>query len=280
MKSSANFINYNKNNEINSREEIMPYLPKARAENIIVQELGKETLIYDLRRNQAFSLNETSTMVYQACDGRTTFEEFNLKNKFPREMIFLALDELGKKDLLDETHSYYSPLSGMNRRAAVRKVGLASMVALPVITSIVAPTAAMSQSGCLTQGQTAGSAITGLVPCGSSSETLKNTACTLRSGLCCFNQASYAGDCSNDGAGGSTWTCVCGTGQSGNNCISSGQPVGSTIIGLVPCGNSSTSLKNSACTPNAGLCCTNQASYAGDCADNGSGGSNWTCVCG
>jgi hypothetical protein len=134
----------------------MNRLPIARSTEIVVQELGKEVLVYDLNTHKAFNLNETSSIVYRACDGKTTFDELKLRVRFTDEIIFLALDELKKENLLEESQVYNSPFTGMSRREAIRKVGLASMIALPVISSLVAPTAAMAQSAgsCQSSGQT------------------------------------------------------------------------------------------------------------------------------
>ena len=124
----------------------MNKLPLARSTDIVVQELGEEILIYDLNTHKAYNLNETSGTVYRACDGRTTFDELKLGTKLPDEIIFLALDELRRENLLEESQTYSSPFGGMSRREAIRRVGLASMIALPVISSLIAPTAAMAQS--------------------------------------------------------------------------------------------------------------------------------------
>lgn len=124
----------------------MTILPKSREAQIVVQEIESEILIYDLNINKAFALNETAATVYRACDGKTSFDELKLKSKFTDEIIFLALDELKKDNLLKENDSYNSPFVGMNRREIIRQVGLASMIALPVIASLVAPTSAMAQS--------------------------------------------------------------------------------------------------------------------------------------
>lgn len=121
-------------------------LPQARTKNLVEQNLVNETLIYDLVTNKAFNLNENSTVVYQACNGRTTFDELKRAHKFTDDFIYLALDELKRNDLLAETN-YLSPLAGMNRRDAIRKVGLASMIALPVIVGLSAPSAAQAASG-------------------------------------------------------------------------------------------------------------------------------------
>lgn len=121
-------------------------LPKARTENLVEQNLGKETLIYDLLIDKAFNLNETSSIVYKACNGVTTFEELKGKHKFSDEFIYLALDELKRNDLLAENDGYLSPFGKVNRREVIRKVGLASMLALPVIVSLSAPQAAAAAS--------------------------------------------------------------------------------------------------------------------------------------
>jgi hypothetical protein len=122
----------------------MNRLPLARTANIVVQELGNEVLIYDLKTHKAFNLNETSSIVYKACNGSASFEELKSKYKFTDDIIFLALDELKKQNLIAE--DYDSPFAGISRREVIRKVGLASMIALPAIASLVAPTAAGAQS--------------------------------------------------------------------------------------------------------------------------------------
>ena len=53
----------------------MTKLPKAKLDNVVVQSLNDETLIYNLTTNQAFCLNETAAKVFNACDGKTTFDE-------------------------------------------------------------------------------------------------------------------------------------------------------------------------------------------------------------
>lgn len=122
----------------------MNKLPLARVEDIIVQEISGEVLIYDLKVHKAFNLNETSSIIFQACDGKTTFAELKTKYKFTDELIFLALDQLKEENLLRE--DYISPFTNISRRSVVRRVGLASMTALPFISSLVAPTAAMASS--------------------------------------------------------------------------------------------------------------------------------------
>lgn len=124
----------------------MNKLPIARSRDIVVQKVEKETLIYDLITFKAYNLNETASLVYQACDGKTTFEKLKRKHGFNDEIIFLALEQLKKDKLIEVDDSYISPFAGMSRREVIRKAGIASMIALPVISSLVAPTAASAQS--------------------------------------------------------------------------------------------------------------------------------------
>jgi len=123
----------------------MNKLPRSRTENIIVQNLDKEILIYDLNTNKAFCLNETSAIVYQACDGKTTIESLKSRHrKLTDEIILLAIDELQKENLLSEK------VEGLSRRALLTKAAYAA-VALPLITSLIAPLAVHAAS-CLGRG--------------------------------------------------------------------------------------------------------------------------------
>ena len=124
----------------------MKNLPVARTSNLVVQYSGNEVLIYDLEINKAYCLNETSTIVYQSCDGKTNFEDLRAKSNFTDEIIYLALDGLKEAELLDESEDHISPFNDLSRRAAIRKIAAASVVALPVIASLVAPSAVSAQS--------------------------------------------------------------------------------------------------------------------------------------
>jgi hypothetical protein len=130
----------------------MKEFPVARIENIVVQNLDKELLIYDLTTHQAYCLNETSALIYQLCDGNNSIEEINrqlskkLNSSVTDDLIWLALDQLKKDNLLADSNEIEINFNGLSRREAIRKVGLATMIAMPTISSLMAPTAAMAQS--------------------------------------------------------------------------------------------------------------------------------------
>jgi hypothetical protein len=125
-------------------------LPKARTENLLEQNLENETLIYDLTIDKAFNLNETLSAVYKACGQNLTFDELKRASKFTDDFIYLALDELKRENLLAE--EYRSPFAQTSRREVIKKVGLATMFALPVITGLVAPKAINAASGAASGG--------------------------------------------------------------------------------------------------------------------------------
>lgn len=126
--------------------------PKTRNENIVVQEMENEILIYDLQTNKAFCLNETSAIIWQFCDGKNSIAEITEKvskklgELISEEMIWLALNDFKRDGLLENNEQFEIDFKGLSRRQVIKKVGLASMIALPVVASIVAPNAAMAGS--------------------------------------------------------------------------------------------------------------------------------------
>ena len=130
----------------------MPNNPKSRQSNLVVQDLENEILIYDLKINKAYCLNETSAMVWQFCDGKNSVSEISrlmtskLKTQVSAELVWLALDGLQRENLLGNDAEFTAQFAGFSRRQAIKKVGLASMIALPFISSAFAPMATSAQT--------------------------------------------------------------------------------------------------------------------------------------
>jgi hypothetical protein len=126
--------------------------PKTRNENIVVQAIENEILIYDLKTNKAYCLNETSALIYQLCDGKNSVADISLKlsqklnQPITEDVIWLALDSFKKDNLLEEGEQFAINFNGLTRRQVVKKVGLSSLLVLPVIASVVAPAAAATAS--------------------------------------------------------------------------------------------------------------------------------------
>ncbi len=128
--------------------------PISRKSHIVVQYFGNEILIYDLTENKAFCLNETSALVWQLCDGNKSVSDIarNLSGRFnspiTEDFVWLALEQLKKDNLLENASEVSTDFGGLSRREVIRKVGFATMVAFPIVSSLVAPMAIHAQSGC------------------------------------------------------------------------------------------------------------------------------------
>src|SRR5262244_702555 len=82
--------------------------PLARIEEIVVQELPDEVLVYDLRQNKAHCLNRTAAFVWNRCDGHSTPDEIaemmekEWNSPVSVDAVWFALNKLSKADLLQE----------------------------------------------------------------------------------------------------------------------------------------------------------------------------------
>src|SRR5262249_55197460 len=118
--------------------------PLKREAGLLVTELQDELLLYDLDRDRAHCLNQTAAMIWRHCDGERTVRGItarlrrDLGNAIDDDVIQSALSQLSKRHLLQQPIQSRKLLS---RRDVIKKAGLAAAVALPLITSIVAPTA-------------------------------------------------------------------------------------------------------------------------------------------
>lgn len=133
-------------------------VPRARTEGLVIQELPDEVLVYDRNRDKAHCLNQTAALVWKYCDGNTTVPsmakklEHDLKTeRVDEKVVWYALGQLSKDNLLEENFAAPALMSGLTRREMVRVLGLAAVVAVPVVTSIVAPTPAQAAT-CLPSG--------------------------------------------------------------------------------------------------------------------------------
>ena len=86
-------------------------------------------------------------------DGTQTISELGnlmsvtLKTIVSEQIVCLTLDGLKKDGLLEKADEMPDHFTGLTRRQAIKRVGLGSLVMLPVISSIVAPQAVLAQSG-------------------------------------------------------------------------------------------------------------------------------------
>lgn len=127
-------------------------IPKRRVSEIVEQELDKELLIYDLSNHKAFCLNETSTLIWYLCDGNKHVFEISqqlslvLGSPINEDFVWFAIDQFGRENLIVNKNELNSNLTGFTRREAVKRIGLSTIVALPLIASVISPTAVQAQS--------------------------------------------------------------------------------------------------------------------------------------
>jgi hypothetical protein len=121
--------------------------PLARTHELITRAIPGELLIYDLKRHNALCLNETAALVWKKCDGHNTVEDLTaeLESRYgspvdPR-IVWLALDQFEKSHLLAVNAAQPKSSATITRRQVMQAAFVAA-IALPVITIIVAPTAA------------------------------------------------------------------------------------------------------------------------------------------
>jgi hypothetical protein len=170
-------------------------IPKSRIDGLLFTDLGTERLVYDSEHMTASSLTRLAICVLNNCDGQASFAHAAkaIKSEYGEalsdEAILLALVDLQKHNLVDGKIPQEHTL--LSRRSLIR-AGLAG-VALPVVLSIVVPTAA-SAASCVASGGTVGP------------RTFPGLG---NSGTCISNLEAFC--CSHTAAGGSC-TCTSPTG--------------------------------------------------------------------
>ncbi len=82
------------------------HCPVARKEELVIQELAEEILVYDLEMNKAHCLNRTAAFVWKFCDGKNTIADITRLlaetegQPVSDELVWLAIDQLSQKNLL------------------------------------------------------------------------------------------------------------------------------------------------------------------------------------
>lgn len=129
--------------------------PIARKAGLVIQEVPDEVLVYDLETNKAHCLNRSAAMIWRSCDGKNTVSEIaglvasQVGGKVTEDFVWLAIDQLSENRLLEKEIAV--TFEGQSRREALKKIGMATMVAVPVIASLVAPQNALAAASCACQ---------------------------------------------------------------------------------------------------------------------------------
>ena len=105
--------------------------------------------VFDHQQQQAYALNTTSALVWQHCDGQTTPEQliellrqnFNVSRVQAEQLTWLALDELGKANLLEAEVARPRPLSSQLTRRQMLTTFATAGAALAVVPMVALVTA-------------------------------------------------------------------------------------------------------------------------------------------
>jgi hypothetical protein len=123
----------------------------ARRDQLVVQEMPDEVLVYDLKAHKAHCLNKTAAFVWNNCDGQTSVADLakllqdETGSQVDEDVIWFALDNLSKARLLEEKVAPPAK-DGLSRRRMMRRLGLGAAAAIPMIISITSPQAIYAQS--------------------------------------------------------------------------------------------------------------------------------------
>lgn len=133
--------------------------PEARADGLLTEEVGDEIVVYDLESKDVHCLSPLAAAVFEQCDGRSEHAAIaestgvRLGRPVSNDEVSAAIGQLEERSLLERPPLVLHQ-EGVSRRELAKKTARigAAVASVPLITSIVAPTAAMAQtqipSGC------------------------------------------------------------------------------------------------------------------------------------
>lgn len=127
---------------------------QARKDNLLVQNLDEEVVVYDQDTDQVHRLNGAAAVVWRSCDGKTTVADMAAtlasETELPEDetIIHHALKQFDKAGLLLEGVPALHDIERISRRRLIAKlsVGAGIAVLLPLVSSMVAPSPVYAQS--------------------------------------------------------------------------------------------------------------------------------------
>jgi hypothetical protein len=158
-------------------EKLLSWQPRAvKDNNLHIEEIADEILVYNLQGHRVHCLNGPAARIWKLCNGRRTVKEIashlegDLKPAVRELVASNAITELASLGLVE---NWIRVPKLISRRDMTRRIGIgAAAVALPLITSIVAPTPAQAAT-CIPSGSgpcsTTSQCCSGLICCGNNS---------------------------------------------------------------------------------------------------------------
>ncbi len=131
-------------------------VPATRKDGLTISTLDDEVLVYDPAARRASCLNSFAAEVLERCDGRRSASDITRELPFKdvdERMVWLALADLQKAQLLQDRISIPFDADGRtNRRDLLKRIGLGTAVAVPIVAGLALPAAAQAAT-CVGEGQ-------------------------------------------------------------------------------------------------------------------------------
>lgn len=124
-------------------------------QQVIVETVGDELVVYDLANRQCHALNETAAEIWRQCDGSRSVSEIarqihpdpSVPEAQAESATWLGLSQLKKCGLMEEPAGQpFRPPANLSRRQLLQLVG--GLLVLPVVATIPAPAAHAANSLC------------------------------------------------------------------------------------------------------------------------------------
>jgi len=122
---------------------------RRREQGLLIQQAGKELVVYDIAVNKAHCLSPAAATVWNVCDGEKGIDELaaclGQAGHGDRELAWMILHRLDRMHLLEESITIPAGAILSSRRDLMRKVAVAGGISI-LGSTIVAPTALKAQS--------------------------------------------------------------------------------------------------------------------------------------
>ena len=121
-------------------------------EQISIQRIGTETLLYDERRHQAFCLNQSSSVIWQLANGANSIAQIaaeasvQLQSSVTEEFVLFALDQL-RTDGLIHSSSHAESTPAISRRAITNSISGLDAATRPAASCSMASCNAFNRFG-------------------------------------------------------------------------------------------------------------------------------------
>jgi hypothetical protein len=127
--------------------------PRVRQIDLLSEELQGERVVYDNSNNKVHRMNATMSWLWNRCDGSRTIDDLisamqsDTGHGDARDLIIEGLHQLADANLLEPGSVDLNTL-GSARNMVSRRVAVAAgvSIAVPILTSILAPTPASAKS--------------------------------------------------------------------------------------------------------------------------------------